>query len=89
MLPGFCDTHIHVAALGFVMGYADPAVSHSPLIGWITATPVQDRSLAGLTARLPDGFDGEQRWADEAQLCHWVLKSGDDVLRTGAMGLTG
>jgi len=75
-------------ALGYVLGFADPAVSDSPIVDWVTREPVADRSFAGLSARLPDDFDSRQEWAEEALLCHRLLQSADDVLRTGALGLT-
>ena len=75
-------------ALGFVLRYADPAVSDSLVVDWITDTPVDDRSFAGLDVRIPDDFDTWQRWAGESDLCHRLLQSATDVLRTGALGLT-
>ena len=70
-------------ALGFVLGIAG-----SPIVDWVTGESLVDKSFAGLTARLPEDFDSRQEWAEEALLCHWLLQSADDVLRTGALGLT-
>lgn len=76
-------------ALGHVMRYADPDVSINPTTDWLTGTPVEDFSFASLDARIPDHFDAIQGWIQESDLCHRLLQSADDVLRTGALGLTG
>ncbi|MEU0558339.1 hypothetical protein [Dactylosporangium sp. NPDC006015] len=75
-------------ALGYVLRTADPAVSDSPVVDWITGTPVPDRSFEHLRARIPDDADVWQGWAEESDLCHRLLQSADDVLRTGALGIT-
>jgi hypothetical protein len=70
-------------ALGYALRTGD-----SPIVDWITGTPVEDRSFAGLTARIADDDDVRQGWAEESSLCHWLLQAAGDVLRTGALGLT-
>lgn len=73
-------------ALGFVLRAGDPAVGDSPVVDWSTGESLPDRWFEGLTARI-DG-DACQDWAEEADLCHRLLRAADDVLRTGALGLT-
>ncbi|MFF5232490.1 hypothetical protein [Dactylosporangium sp. NPDC000521] len=75
-------------ALGFALRAADPAVGDAPVVDWITGTPVPDRSFERLDARIPDDDDVRQDWAEEADLCHRLLRSAVDVLRTGALGCT-
>jgi hypothetical protein len=70
-------------ALGYVLRTGD-----SPVIDWITGTSVEDRSFEGLTTRIADDDDAWQAWAEESDLCHRLLTSANDVLRTGALGLT-
>ncbi|MEV4510835.1 hypothetical protein AB0K00_17915 [Dactylosporangium sp. NPDC049525] len=75
-------------ALGYVLRTGDPAAGDAPVVDWITGTPVEDRSFEGLTARIADDDDVWQGWAEESDLCQRLLRSADDVLRTGALGLT-
>lgn len=75
-------------ALGYALRTGDPAVSDAPVVDWITGTTVEDRSFERLTARVPDDDDVRQGWAEESDLCHRLLTAANDVLRTGALGLT-
>jgi hypothetical protein len=77
------------AALGFVLRHPDPEVSDSPTVNWITGAPVEDLSFTNLNARVADDFDAWQPWADESVLCHRLLTVATDVLRTGALAITG
>ncbi|WP_327004633.1 hypothetical protein OHA72_58030 [Dactylosporangium sp. NBC_01737] len=70
-------------ALGYVLRTGD-----SPVTDWVAGTPVEDRSFEDLTARIADDDDVWQGWAEESDLCHRLLTSANDVLRTGALGRT-
>jgi hypothetical protein len=75
---------IECVALGYAFRYVD-----SPVHDWISDSILDDESFAHLDARVEDDPDLEQSWANEANLCHRLLSVANDVLRSGALGITG
>jgi len=71
-------------ALAHAFRYAD-----SPVHDWVTGSTVEDAAHAHLDARVEDDPAVVQAWANEADLCHRLLTVAHDVLRTGALGVTG
>lgn len=76
-------------ALGFVLRTGDPDGDDSPVIDRTAGTPVWDRSFAALDARVPEDADAWEHWLDESDLCRRLRQTATEVLRTGALGLTG
>lgn len=76
---------VESVALGYALRYA----GDSPVADWTTGRPLDDLSFAGLEARLPGRDDAVRAWTAEADLCNRLVNVAADVLRTGALGLTG
>ncbi|WP_329518734.1 hypothetical protein [Spirillospora sp. NBC_01491] len=75
---------IESVMLGHAFRYADSR-GHD----WISDSVLDDDSFAHLNARIDDDPDVKQAWANEADLCHRLLSAATDVLRSGALGITG
>ncbi|GAA4921641.1 hypothetical protein LX16_4903 [Stackebrandtia albiflava] len=78
---------IEAAALGHVLRY--PGETGSPGTDPITGEPIAGDHFDHLTGHVADDAESWQPWAEVHQLCHRLLAAAHDVLRTGALGLTG
>lgn len=75
---------VECVMLGYALRWTDSRVHD-----WISDSVLDDDSFAHLDARIEDDPDVEQSWAEEADLCHRLLVTATDVLRSGALGVTG
>jgi hypothetical protein len=75
---------IESVMLGYAFRYVDSR-GHD----WISDSVLDDESFAHLDARVEDDPDVQEAWANEADLCHRLLSVATDVLRSGALGITG
>jgi len=75
---------IESVMLGYAFRYVESRVRD-----WISDSVLDDESFVHLDARIDDDPDVEQAWANEADLCHRLLTVATDVLRSGALGITG
>jgi len=75
---------IESVMLGYAFRYVDSRVHD-----WISDSILDDESFVHLDVRIDDDPDVEQAWANEADLCHRLLSVANDVLRSGALGITG
>lgn len=75
---------IESVMLGYAFRYVDSQVHD-----WISDSVLGDESFAHFDARIEDDPGVKQAWANEADLCHRLLSVATDVLRSGALGITG
>ncbi|MFC7247497.1 hypothetical protein ACFQO7_33975 [Catellatospora aurea] len=74
---------IESVALAYALRYVDVRD-----YDWIGGSVLSVGPFSQLDARVEDDPDVVQAWADEADLCHRLLKVAVDILRTGALGIT-